>query len=628
MSTTRIKEKLSTLVASQLPEFIQSDYATFIAFLEAYYEYLEQDQNAQELLQNARSYNDIDRTINSFVEYFIKQYCNDIPRDVLYNKKALVKNIQDLYNSKGSELSYKLLFRILYNKDVELFYPSSQILKASDGKWIQKTSFFMKTLVGNGSVLSGKSVLISSSNTQYPIFIKSSRTTSTTAGTSSTIFEYFFDNNKNVPVNLGDVIEYEGFKGEVVGVPVTATIAAPGSGFKIGDILPLTAGQGINAKLKVTKVNSTGGILNVQFINFGIGYVGDFYNFFSSTLGQVTSTVFNFTAGTATITENLNGFVERGAITTPTYAELNYFGEDYQGDLLREFYNSTSAIPTSTSGTPVAAVTSSSGLASDAAIYVKIGTKANYPGYYENNDGFLSDNIYLEDQDYYQPFSYVIKVDERLNLYKKAVLDILHPAGTKLFGELSLLTDIDLSSEILTTLRYLTLNLQDALGKLLDTDSKVIGKNPSDIITPLDANSKTVIKPLTDNTQIIEELTRLLGRPVADTIDTPVDSDSKDIGKVIGGTGPYDFDYFLEDYVEDIAVSPVYSIDYFLEDYVEPSDAVLVEDSLAKDMSMQVGIGPYVINLADYFAEDYVYNEINNPSDTLSLQDDITISVS
>ena len=118
MPTTRIKEKLSTLVSSQLPEFIQSDYTTFKAFLEAYYEFLEQDQNAQELLQNARSYNDIDRTVSSFVEYFLKQYCDDIPRDVLYNKKALVKNIQDLYNSKGSEKSYKLLFRILYNKDV------------------------------------------------------------------------------------------------------------------------------------------------------------------------------------------------------------------------------------------------------------------------------------------------------------------------------------------------------------------------------------------------------------------------------------------------------------------------------------------------------------------------------
>jgi len=67
MATTRIKEKLSTLVNSQLPEFIRYDYDTFVTFLEAYYEYLEQDQYAHELLQNSRSYSDIDTTIDSFV---------------------------------------------------------------------------------------------------------------------------------------------------------------------------------------------------------------------------------------------------------------------------------------------------------------------------------------------------------------------------------------------------------------------------------------------------------------------------------------------------------------------------------------------------------------------------------
>ena len=37
---------LSSLVRSQLPEFIRADYDTFVAFLEAYYEYLEQTNKA------------------------------------------------------------------------------------------------------------------------------------------------------------------------------------------------------------------------------------------------------------------------------------------------------------------------------------------------------------------------------------------------------------------------------------------------------------------------------------------------------------------------------------------------------------------------------------------------------
>ena len=62
MSTSRIKDKVSELVNSQLPEFIRSDYTTFVAFLQYYYKFLEQDQEALELVQNARKYSDIDQT--------------------------------------------------------------------------------------------------------------------------------------------------------------------------------------------------------------------------------------------------------------------------------------------------------------------------------------------------------------------------------------------------------------------------------------------------------------------------------------------------------------------------------------------------------------------------------------
>ena len=34
--------KISTVVSNQLPDFIKSDHPTFIAFVKAYYEYLEQ----------------------------------------------------------------------------------------------------------------------------------------------------------------------------------------------------------------------------------------------------------------------------------------------------------------------------------------------------------------------------------------------------------------------------------------------------------------------------------------------------------------------------------------------------------------------------------------------------------
>jgi hypothetical protein len=58
-----------------------------------------------------------------------------------------------------------------------------------------------------------------------------------------------------------------------------------------------------------------------------------------------------------------------------------------------------------------------------------------YPGRYLNDDGHLSGYNFLEDRDYYQPFSYVVRAPIGLNDYRATLLNLLHPAGTKLFGE-------------------------------------------------------------------------------------------------------------------------------------------------------------------------------------------------
>ena len=58
-----------------------------------------------------------------------------------------------------------------------------------------------------------------------------------------------------------------------------------------------------------------------------------------------------------------------------------------------------------------------------------------YPGRYLNDDGHLSGYNFLEDRDYYQSFSYVVKARHSIEKYRKALKDLIHPAGMKLFGE-------------------------------------------------------------------------------------------------------------------------------------------------------------------------------------------------
>lgn len=58
-----------------------------------------------------------------------------------------------------------------------------------------------------------------------------------------------------------------------------------------------------------------------------------------------------------------------------------------------------------------------------------------YPGRYLNDDGQLSAYNFLQDRDYYQEYSYVIKIAESINKYRRSFKDLIHPAGAKMFGE-------------------------------------------------------------------------------------------------------------------------------------------------------------------------------------------------
>jgi hypothetical protein len=72
-----------------------------------------------------------------------------------------------------------------------------------------------------------------------------------------------------------------------------------------------------------------------------------------------------------------------------------------------------------------------------------------YPGRYLNDDGFLSSYNFLQDRDYYQTFSYVLRLKESIANYRKAVKHLVHPSGMKLFGQYLVVDEQDslISSE-------------------------------------------------------------------------------------------------------------------------------------------------------------------------------------
>src|SRR5271155_2228393 len=92
---------ISQLIQSQLPQFVRESYPTFIAFLQAYWAWMEEQGNPLYNIGNMLSYADIDQTLPQFVQYFQEEFIPSIPNSVLANKATLIKHAKQFYRAKG-----------------------------------------------------------------------------------------------------------------------------------------------------------------------------------------------------------------------------------------------------------------------------------------------------------------------------------------------------------------------------------------------------------------------------------------------------------------------------------------------------------------------------------------------
>ena len=134
-----IDKKISSLVPEQLPDFVREEGPKLQAFMEAYYRYLEQTGKAIDASKNLLSYQDIDETLPQFLKHFRAEILKGFPEDAVIDKGLIAKHIRDMYRQKGTDKSYKFLFRALFNEDVELYLPGDYVLRTSDGRWIKET---------------------------------------------------------------------------------------------------------------------------------------------------------------------------------------------------------------------------------------------------------------------------------------------------------------------------------------------------------------------------------------------------------------------------------------------------------------------------------------------------------
>ena len=106
-------------------------------------------QNIQQLME----YADVDDTIDQFFDQFKEAFLKTIPKKLTagVNERNLLKNIKDLYRSKGTRKGHELFFRILLNEDPILYYPRQDMLRVSDGNWSEDS--ILRVTLGDDTIL-------------------------------------------------------------------------------------------------------------------------------------------------------------------------------------------------------------------------------------------------------------------------------------------------------------------------------------------------------------------------------------------------------------------------------------------------------------------------------------------
>lgn len=198
-------------------------------------------------------YANVDETLESFLQYFQKDFIPSLDLKDTQNKRLTLKNIGKLYKQKGTAESVQFLMRILYGLNSEIKYPIDETIFASESDFSEDRRMFVVMDAGGIPQATDKIIqyneekvtqidaeavveqvtIINVSNRQYSISISD-----THRGT-------FLPNKRVTFEDRDGVTSYQGtVKGIISGVLATDTSTYFGLEDDTGDLL-LETGSGL-----------------------------------------------------------------------------------------------------------------------------------------------------------------------------------------------------------------------------------------------------------------------------------------------------------------------------------------------------------------------------------------------
>jgi len=650
-----LKNKLSHLIEGQIPDYLRDSYPQFATFIKKYYEFLEQSHEANYLLLNSDKWSDVDLTLDMFVEKMREQHAYDISTNALLERKRLIKFINQYYEAKGSENAAELFFRMMYNDNASVKYPGDYVLRASDGKWIVK-----------------KTVKIDTDYLQINPVSFNLKPAATAQSASLSLF-----NLKDKQIYLKyNTIDNDGL--QTFSIPILClTVAQVVNNSDIYELqIDLARGTSVEDLNKLLStipymetvwvtafhdgVEYTYGFLSQQLIGYNILEGGENFRRRDTFEVEVSESLLYPIPGQ----EVNNGLVRVNSITNRDYGQ--FFAEDYAplygisdtqgiinglsflntgyrfditGDYFAEAF--TEADDYTTYKTFERTLVNPRG-STDALVEFDVGYIYQRPGMWMDNSGFLSDINKLQDNYYYQAFSYVIQTTaipyhKWESLYKLSA----HPAGFKVFGELLVehaisFTPIDIESATFYTEMFIdgvfpideiVIDFYKVSDETVHVWNSYAPYYFGEEYTPGDDFSWSLVKPI-DNTVISDDTDynfhvekNLSGISVIDLNDTVEkdinvlytdESDAEDVFdrvvdynreftevEIVADTHIFDASKSLSD--DDVVIDVFDRVVDYNREFTEVKD---IDDSVSKDVSKSV-IENNGYNTTGYFSEEY-----------------------
>ena len=406
-------------VARAVPFFVVENHPKFVEFMTHYYKWFN-SQGAGAALESLKQQSDLD-TADDVAQFFVS-FGKGIPDETKSNKRWFIRFLKEFYSLKGTQASFDFFTRAVFGQPATVFYPKNQVLKSSGAQWnTQKT---MCVYAVDGDTLWD----LAGAKIEYP-------------GFSFMVDEVYKKENYwiltldylvgepvmlNVNYQFGDHIcqvlpQYgimsisgQGFqKGDLIVFPqvtiqITKSVTggvkvigveAGGTNYAVGDKVEITNTIGKGCEAVVETVDNTGAIVGVKVIRHGNGFtLHDTQHYsISVTSDKGTDATLKITGWTDSIGDIVSAQIIRNTIWSETKMEVE--------------------------------------AKTNADVKIVFEMRAVHEFQYGERASCSPSSLssFLNDQDYYQNYSYEVRSSAELKDVESSLKELCHIAGMKMF---------------------------------------------------------------------------------------------------------------------------------------------------------------------------------------------------